>query len=146
MSVTVTPVAVSGPLSSSADFDTDATLRIGNKHPNTPTFGGPFNGQIDEVEIFKRALTENEVFEIWAAGSAGKCRSYADLSIDKQWDPTTLSSSDLVYKIIVTNTININVEGLADKLEVISVAKVFAASIERINTGRSLSSLFSLEN
>ena len=51
-----------------------------------------------------------------------------------------------IDKIIVTNTININVEGLADKLEVISVAKVFAASIERINTGRSLSSLFSLEN
>lgn len=35
----------------------------------------PFNGLIDEVEIFDRALTAEEIAAIANAGSAGKCRS-----------------------------------------------------------------------
>ena len=62
--------------------------------------------------------------------------------------PERLGDSE-IDKIIVTDTINIKPEGLADKLvaklEVISVAKIFATSIERITAGRSLSSLFELE-
>jgi hypothetical protein len=34
-----------------------------------------FNGNIDEVEIFNRALTAAEVLSIYNAGGAGKCRS-----------------------------------------------------------------------
>jgi len=34
-----------------------------------------FNGLIDEVEIFNRALTAEEIAAIYNAGSAGKCRS-----------------------------------------------------------------------
>ncbi|MBI5101292.1 MAG: LamG domain-containing protein, partial [Nitrospirae bacterium] len=49
--------------------------------PNTPTHymsiggqgGESFNGRIDEVEIFGRALTADEIAEIYNAGSAGKC-------------------------------------------------------------------------
>lgn len=48
--------------------------------------------------------------------------------------------------IIVTNTIDFQTKGLEDKLEVISVAKIFAASIRRITAGQSLSSLFELES
>jgi len=51
-----------------------------------------------------------------------------------------------IDKVIVTNTIDVKAEGLAPKLEIISVAKVFAASIQRITAGRSLSSLFEMEN
>src|SRR5207237_5756907 len=35
----------------------------------------PFQGLIDEVEVFSRALTDAEVFSIYSAGSSGKCRS-----------------------------------------------------------------------
>ena len=50
-----------------------------------------------------------------------------------------------IDKIIVTNTITIDPRELNSKLEIISVAKVFAASIERITAGQSLSSLFEME-
>jgi hypothetical protein len=33
-----------------------------------------FTGQIDEVEVFRRALTPTEIFNIYNAGSAGKCK------------------------------------------------------------------------
>jgi hypothetical protein len=33
-----------------------------------------FNGQIDEVEVFNRALSSTEIFAIYNAGSAGKCK------------------------------------------------------------------------
>ena len=48
--------------------------------------------------------------------------------------------------VIVTNTIDVQPMGLENKLEVISVAKIFAASIQRITEGQSLSSLFELES
>jgi hypothetical protein len=41
------------------------------KHPVYPSF----NGLIDEVEIFNRALSQAEIQAIYNAGSAGKCRS-----------------------------------------------------------------------
>ena len=50
-----------------------------------------------------------------------------------------------IDKIIVTNTTTIDPKELDGKLEIVSVAKVFAASIERITAGHSLSSLFEME-
>ena len=50
-----------------------------------------------------------------------------------------------VDHIIVTNTVDFQSRNLENKLEVISVAKIFAASIQRITEGQSLSSLFELE-
>ncbi len=47
--------------------------------------------------------------------------------------------------IIITNTVDVQSGKLENKLEKISVAKVFAASIQRINEGQSLSSLFEME-
>ena len=47
--------------------------------------------------------------------------------------------------IIVTNTVDVQSRKPENKLEKISVAKVFAASIQRINEGQSLSSLFEME-
>ena len=47
---------------------------------STQNIGGPgcvcgqwANGQIDEVEIFNRALSADEIAAIYNAGSAGKC-------------------------------------------------------------------------
>ena len=55
---------------------------IGN-HPGSLR-NEPFEGLIDEVEIFGRCLTGSEIAEIYEAGSAGKCKegpvSIEDLS------------------------------------------------------------------
>ncbi|GAG49065.1 unnamed protein product, partial [marine sediment metagenome] len=50
-----------------------------------------------------------------------------------------------VDHIIVTDTVDFQSRNLENKLEVISVVKIFAASIQRITEGQSLSSLFELE-
>ncbi len=52
-------------------IDSSASLRIsgddnGNAH---------FNGMLDEVEIFDRALDDTEIADIYSAGSAGVCHS-----------------------------------------------------------------------
>lgn len=51
-----------------------------------------------------------------------------------------------IKRMLVTNTIAVSPDGLEDKLEVISVAGIFAASINRIHQGLSLSSLFEGES
>lgn len=47
-----------------------------------------------------------------------------------------------IKKVIVTNTILLDKEQLCDKIEVLSVAKLFAEAIERIHNNRSVSELF----
>jgi hypothetical protein len=47
----------------------NTSLRVGTNYLN----GEFFPGLIDEVEIFNRALTAEEIAAIYAAGSAGKC-------------------------------------------------------------------------
>jgi len=41
--------------------------------------GSRFSGQLDEVTIYDRALTPEEMRGIYEASSAGKCRTYRDL-------------------------------------------------------------------
>jgi len=63
-----------------------------------------WNGQIDEVEIFNRALTASEVQSIYLAGSAGKCKSNATIS--KSFTPTSIAvgeTSKLGFTITNTN-------------------------------------------
>ena len=47
-----------------------------------------------------------------------------------------------IERVIVTDTIPLNANQLNDKIEVLSVSKLFAASITRIHDGRSVSALF----
>lgn len=63
--LTFNPTAVSGSITNQAKF------LIGQRNIS---FAIPFNGQIDEVEIFNRALADTTIFRVFAAGSAGKCK------------------------------------------------------------------------
>ena len=53
-------------------FASDKNVRIGLQGSMAPR---PFPGLIDEVEIFDRALSAGEIQAIYAAGSAGKCKT-----------------------------------------------------------------------
>jgi len=44
--------------------------------------GEPMHGLLDEVEIFSRALSADEIWAIFNAGSAGKCKMITVVSID----------------------------------------------------------------
>ncbi|MBI4182094.1 MAG: right-handed parallel beta-helix repeat-containing protein [Candidatus Aenigmarchaeota archaeon] len=67
---------VNGVLAASASwsgsFLFNDLLFVGRDHVPIP--GHPFNGTIDEVELFNRALASPEVLAIYTAGSAGKCK------------------------------------------------------------------------
>jgi hypothetical protein len=87
-------VYVDGVLEGSDSFSspivyTTDSLRIGVRQH---IFGNVFNGLIDEVEIFNRALSEVEIQAIFDAGSAGKC--HYSLNLFEDGDP-----SDLVYNL-----------------------------------------------
>ena len=69
---TVTTARPFGPL----DPAYNPGVGIGNAN-GTPTGSGynvPFNGLIDELSVYNRALTPGEVFGIYSAGSAGKIK------------------------------------------------------------------------
>jgi hypothetical protein len=62
-------------------FDISKTTTIGtlNQSSTLPLFigqgaDGVFSGAIDELEIFKRALSSAEIYAIYNAGSFGKCK------------------------------------------------------------------------
>jgi len=63
-----------GPVPASSIQTSNVFLGIGGREE-----GGignlNFNGLIDEVEYFNRALSDSEVFAIYNAGSAGKCKA-----------------------------------------------------------------------
>lgn len=61
---------LSGSLSNAEPF------RIG-VHPQSG-FNGWYKGVIDEVSVYRRALTNAEVTALYAAGSAGKCKADTD--------------------------------------------------------------------
>jgi hypothetical protein len=57
---------------------TSTDLRIGRRPPESfgaPASGFSFNGLIDEVEIYNRALSAEEIAAIFNAGSGGKCKT-----------------------------------------------------------------------
>ncbi len=54
---------------------TGQDLFIGIRNGGGVTLQGPFQGLIDEVEVFDHALTDGEVAAIYTAGGAGKCRT-----------------------------------------------------------------------
>jgi hypothetical protein len=55
--------------------DSAADLGIGGHQTSSTTAAEFFSGMIDEVEIFNRALTGEEIASIYNAGSAGKCKT-----------------------------------------------------------------------
>lgn len=65
--------------------NTEMTTGMGIGYHSEDT---PFNGLIDEVAIFNRALTADEIAAIYNAGSAGKCRPLPDLT-GEWYEPLT---------------------------------------------------------
>lgn len=61
--------------------DSTTPVRIGVavfSSASSAEFANYFNGLVDEVEIFGRALAASEIQAIYNAGSAGKCKATAD--------------------------------------------------------------------
>ncbi|MAT39526.1 MAG: hypothetical protein CL946_07965 [Ectothiorhodospiraceae bacterium] len=80
----------------STDLDVDAPLYIGKEAPEVYGHYG-LNGAVDELEIFSRAITADEIMDLYMAGKCGKCKptytseicglKYNDLNGNGQQDP-----------------------------------------------------------
>ena len=67
-------VKVDEGITTSASLENDAPLNIGAGVVGVPNSNPSyFNGSIDELTIYKRTLSENEILAIFNAGSDGKC-------------------------------------------------------------------------
>jgi hypothetical protein len=67
-------VLVFNPMIRTQSLDNTAALWIASSHSNFSSSQAFFAGDIDEVEIFKRAVTAAEVQAIFNADSLGKCK------------------------------------------------------------------------
>ena len=76
--------------------------RTSSPSPDPDSF---LNGDVDEVEIFNRALSASEIHAIFAAGSAGKCKALiSDLSAYPYAFNSTTGSTTITYTLTdVTN-------------------------------------------
>jgi len=62
------------------DMANASALLVGAAHPIVTAIP-PFNGCLDELELFKRALTPLEVQALHAAGWAGKCKPLGPIAV-----------------------------------------------------------------
>ncbi len=85
---------VMDPTSASGSLDNVAPLRLGARSFMQSGF---FAGLLDEVELFSRVLTAEEVTQIWAAAQFGKCRM-PDLVV-----ASVVFDEDCAVSITITN-------------------------------------------
>jgi hypothetical protein len=64
------------PMTHMGTLGNNSPLRIGTRTANPPLTGW-FRGDIDELEIFNRELTEPEVLALYTAQEAGKCKPFS---------------------------------------------------------------------
>ncbi len=68
--------------------------------------GAAFKGKLDELEIFKRVLSEQELDQIYAAGSGGKCKCVTPPQNDSMvgwWPLNELAGDTTVYDLKLAN-------------------------------------------
>jgi hypothetical protein len=91
-----TPVLTFNPTVLSGSLSNHAPVRIG-VHPQ-PGFNGWYKGIIDEATIYRRALSGAEITALYAAGSAGKCKTDTDndglTDLQENFFGTTVNDSD----------------------------------------------------
>jgi hypothetical protein len=86
-----------------ADINNNATMRAGNSACVAPGVGGsdntqPLVGELDELDLYNRALAPAEISAIYQAGSAGKCESpCAPVTLGLvDWWPGNGNANDIV--------------------------------------------------
>ncbi len=86
------------PTSEPGDLSTSEPLRIGNHA--TASLNIFFKGQIDELALYNRALSTNEIVAIYSACSSGKCHACGCCQAIVNWTCTNVTA----ISITPTNT------------------------------------------
>jgi hypothetical protein len=72
------------------------TSSIGNVVPNE---SASFNGQIDEVSIYNRALSPNEIAAIYLSGSYGMCEEFTPIILTQPQIQSVPAGSNAVFSV-----------------------------------------------
>jgi len=99
----------------SASLANPAPLLIGNRDPDAFAAGAPFSGDLDELEIYRRALTAPEIEELFEADAGGKCKALVDVPWDRalcQQDNEVLPDLTLCNNSTDTRTYDLSFAGL----------------------------------
>ena len=89
------------------DLSNAGSLLIGD-HP-TPGFQASYHGIIDELSLYRRALTSNEISAIYNAGSSGKCLTPVPPGITAQPQSLTVNAGDNAsFAVTATGAIPLN--------------------------------------
>ena len=85
------------------DLSNTGPLRIGNHAtPDLPAF---YHGIIDEISLYNRALSSNEIASIYSAGNAGKCAGPLPPGIAvPPVNQTTVEGSNVVLSVVAGGT------------------------------------------
>lgn len=98
----------------------DHELSIGSRQSGSAAYDLNFSGLIDEVEIYNRALTAEEIAAIFNAGSAGKCKvttvAFQDFSPKVELDPAAGE-----FQVKATVTLGTGSNGIAPVTEIVQL-------------------------
>ena len=107
----------------------NATIRKGDLSTSLPLFiGGPiaspgiesyFNGQIDEVTMYSRALSAAEIQAIAGAGSAGKCKVPPTI-LTAPMGQTVTVGSNATFLVVAAGTPNLRYQWLKNGANVLN--------------------------
>lgn len=106
-------VTIFGPSPITGQFFNVDNLFIGRRQSSLtvegPVGGGHYVGQVDEVEIFNRALTVSEVQAIFDSGSAGKCKLQVSVDVKPGGVPNSINpGSQGLIPVAVLSTATFN--------------------------------------
>ncbi len=97
------------PTSRAGSLDNNADLFIGRHHANSKfNVDMYYTGDIDEVELFKRALSPDEIMGLYKAGSGGKCKQVDNGCVQPPadmvaWYALDEASGAIAYDLIGSN-------------------------------------------
>lgn len=73
-------------------FPSSVPIRLGTFVNDGGSLIAFFNGILDEVSLYNRALSEAEILAVYGAGSSGKCRILPRMSLLSQWSATPIDT------------------------------------------------------
>jgi len=153
----VAQLFVNGALATQAQLgtftpQTSPDLSIGYR-PNTVPFGPTFFvGRIDEVSLYSRALSSNEVQAIYNAGSAGKCFSSPPFIYIQPINQRVFIGSNAVFSVSANGTQPLtyqwtmdgtNLPGASDSSLLLTNVQTSQAGTYAVTIANSLGSLVS---
>ena len=109
-------VLVKSQVVGSANFNTGDPINLGREDLGVGVTFNPFDGLIDEVEIYNRALSATEIAAIFNAGSAGKCKASPPTQCELNLAAAQQQIQSLQSQLAAANTTIQTLQGLNSTL------------------------------